>query len=184
MSISFQVDEEGLSHQFPMPEAPGPEALVDENEIRAEQAKSWPPEFQENFSDSSAIQVRPVEPMDLMHPAAKEPQQMVWMKTRERLPDDPRVRRPSALTMVNRNTTPILMFAAIILNYNRRHGYASAKNHDPRSTNITHNAKTSGSRIPQDATQKQISRIQDPRISRKTKTSESKIIKIPSKNTI
>jgi acyl-CoA thioesterase-2 len=91
MSISFQVDEEGLSHQFAMPEAPGPEALVDENEIRAEQAKSWPPEYQENFSDSSAIQVRPVEPMDLMHPAAKEPQQMVWMKTRERLPDDPRI---------------------------------------------------------------------------------------------
>jgi acyl-CoA thioesterase-2 len=26
-----------------------------------------------------------------MHPAAKEPQQMVWMKTRERLPDDPRI---------------------------------------------------------------------------------------------
>ena len=91
MSISFQVEEEGLSHQFPMPAAPDPQELIDENEIRKEQAKHWPPEFQESFSDSSAIQVRPVEPMDLMHPAAKEPQQMVWMKTRERLPDNQRI---------------------------------------------------------------------------------------------
>ena len=91
MSISFQLDEEGLSHQFPMPEAPAPDALMDENEIRQEQSKSWPAEFQENYSNSSAIQVRPVDPLDLMHPVAKEGQQMVWMKTRERLPDDQRL---------------------------------------------------------------------------------------------
>ncbi len=91
MSISFQVDEQGLTHQFAVPDAPAPETLLDEDEIRREQAKNWPPEFQENYSNSSAIQIRPVDPVDLMHPQARDPQQMVWMKTRERLPDNQRL---------------------------------------------------------------------------------------------
>lgn len=91
MSISFQVQEPGLNHQFPKPDAPDPDDLIDEDEIRREQAKNWPPEFQENYSNSSAIQIRPVDPLDLMHPQAKDPQQMVWMKTREQLPDDQRL---------------------------------------------------------------------------------------------
>src|SRR5690554_650609 len=32
-SMSFQVAEEGLSHQFPMPEAPAPETLKSEQEL-------------------------------------------------------------------------------------------------------------------------------------------------------
>jgi len=91
MSISFQVDEEGLDHQFPSPKAPAPQDLLDENEIREAQSKNWPREFRENYSTSSAIQIRPVDPIDLMHPEPRAPMQMVWMKTREQLPDDRRV---------------------------------------------------------------------------------------------
>jgi acyl-CoA thioesterase II len=91
MSISFQVAEAGLNHQFPMPQAPGPEELVDEEELRAQQAKDWPEEFQSSFSTSSAIQMRPVDPLDLLHPEAGPPQQMCWMKTREKLPDGQRL---------------------------------------------------------------------------------------------
>ncbi len=91
MSISFQVAEEGLAHQFPMPDLPGPETLRDENELQAEQAEDWPKEYQDSFSMTSAIQIRPVEPLDLMHPQATPPIQNCWMKTRESLPDDPRL---------------------------------------------------------------------------------------------
>ncbi|MGK0224373.1 MAG: acyl-CoA thioesterase-2 [Limisphaerales bacterium] len=91
MSISFQVAEEGLSHQFEMPDAPDPETLRDEDELRQEQAKNWPKEFQENYSFSSAIQMRPVDPIDIMHPTSSAPRQLGWMKTREKLPDDPRL---------------------------------------------------------------------------------------------
>ena len=91
MSISFQLDEGGLSHQFPMPDVPGPEQLRDEDQIRAEQAKEWPPEYQDSFSTTSAIQMRPVRPLDLLHPEKTEPIQNCWMKTRETLPDDPRL---------------------------------------------------------------------------------------------
>lgn len=91
MSISFQVAEEGMSHQFEMPEVPGPETLIDEDELRRQQAKSWPSEFQENFNFSSAIQLRQVDPVDLLNPKPGSPRQSCWMKTREQLPDDPRL---------------------------------------------------------------------------------------------
>ena len=91
MSISFQVEEGGLSHQFPMPDAPDPESLPDEDELRAEQAKDWPAEFAESFSQSSAIQMRQVDPIDIMHPEVRAPQQMCWMRSREHLPDDQRL---------------------------------------------------------------------------------------------
>ena len=91
MSISFQVDEGGLSHQFDMPEVPGPDSLPTEDELRREQAKSWPKEFQESFSGSSAIQVKPVDPVDLLYPEPAQAIQRCWMRCGEVLPDDPRI---------------------------------------------------------------------------------------------
>ena len=58
----FQVDEDGLNHQFDMPEAPGPDSLPTEAELGQEQAKSWPAELQDSFSGSLAIEVKPIDP--------------------------------------------------------------------------------------------------------------------------
>lgn len=91
MSISFQVDEGGLSHQFDMPKVPAPDSLPAEDELRREQAKSWPKEFQESFSGSSAIQVKPVDPVDLLNPEPAQAMQRCWMRCGEALPDDPRI---------------------------------------------------------------------------------------------
>ena len=91
MSISFQVDEGGLSHQFDMPKVPEPDSLPTEDELRREQAKSWPKEFQESFSGSSAIQVKPVDPVDLLNPEPAQAMQRCWMRCGEALPDDPRI---------------------------------------------------------------------------------------------
>ena len=91
MSISFQVDEGGLSHQFDMPKVPAPDSLPTEDELRREQAKSWPKEFQESFSGSSAIQVKPVDPVDLLNPEPAQAMQRCWMRCGEALPDDPRI---------------------------------------------------------------------------------------------
>ncbi len=91
MSISFQVLEQGLSHQFQMPDAPDPESLPDEDELRAIQAKDWPAEFRDSYSTSSAIQIRQIDPLDLLHPQVSAPNQMCWMKTREVLPDGQRL---------------------------------------------------------------------------------------------
>src|SRR5512139_1988470 len=45
MSISFQVPEDGMSHQFDMPEAPDPETLPDERALREQWIAAFP-EFQ------------------------------------------------------------------------------------------------------------------------------------------
>lgn len=91
MSISFQVPEEGLSHQVPMPVAPEPDSLPDEEDLRATQAADWPAEMSAMFERSSAIQIRHVDPQDLLHPQPAEPKQICWMRSREALPDDPRL---------------------------------------------------------------------------------------------
>jgi acyl-CoA thioesterase-2 len=91
MSISFQVDEGGLNHQFDMPDVPGPDDLQTEDEIRQVQSKNWPKEFQDSFSGSSAIQVKPIEPIDLLNPKPAEPVQRCWVRCGDKLPDDPRI---------------------------------------------------------------------------------------------
>jgi len=95
MSISFQSLEPGLDHQFPMPDVPDPEDLLDEEELRREQMQTWPDALREAHGDSfglsSAIQMRHIEPLDLLHPASSAPQQSCWMRAREVLPDDPRL---------------------------------------------------------------------------------------------
>ncbi len=91
MLISFQVAEDGFTHQFPMPMAPAPDELLDEDELRREQSKSWPEELRDSYSTSSAIQIRQVDPVDMLNPIPTDASQLCWMKTREELPDDPRL---------------------------------------------------------------------------------------------
>jgi acyl-CoA thioesterase-2 len=91
MSISFQVHEDGFDHQFEMPEAPAPEDLADERELRAQWAAKLPPEQAEGFTRDRPIDMRPVDPMDIFAPEQRPPRQMCWMKARDPLPDDPRL---------------------------------------------------------------------------------------------
>jgi len=91
MAISFQIAEEGLSHQFEMPDVPPPETLEDEVALRKKVAKSMPKEFGEYFTRERPIEMRPVEPDDFMKPTKRPPQQSCWMKARDALPDDPRL---------------------------------------------------------------------------------------------
>ena len=88
MSISFQLQEEGLSHQASPPDVPPPEALRDERELREEQALSLPEDQREHFLRERPIAFRPVEPWIPGDPQVREPVQHAWMKLREPLPDD------------------------------------------------------------------------------------------------
>ncbi|MGI9327020.1 MAG: acyl-CoA thioesterase II [Pseudomonadales bacterium] len=91
MSISFQLIEDGLSHQVQMPDVPLPEELRDERELRAEQAEQLPAEFRESFLRERPIELRPIDPQDLLEPRKRPPQQYCWMKIRDPLPEDPRL---------------------------------------------------------------------------------------------
>ena len=91
MSISFHLGEEGFDHQMPMPEAPLPDTLRDERELRQEWLSQLPEDQVESFNHDRPIDIRPVNPVDIFHPEKRPPHQMCWMKSRDRLPDDPRL---------------------------------------------------------------------------------------------
>ncbi|MBH79550.1 MAG: acyl-CoA thioesterase II [Gammaproteobacteria bacterium] len=91
MSISFQINEEGLTHQMQMPQAPPPEELPDEQELRKRWIKELPPEHASAFDRERPIEVRPIDPQDLIHPEERPPHAMSWMKAREPLPDNQRL---------------------------------------------------------------------------------------------
>ncbi len=91
MSISFQIDETGLTHQMPMPEAPRPDELADEQELRKQWVSELPEEYAETFSRLRPLEVRPINPQNILNPESRPPHAMCWMKAREPLPDDRRL---------------------------------------------------------------------------------------------
>ncbi|MCR9278526.1 MAG: acyl-CoA thioesterase II [Pseudomonadaceae bacterium] len=91
MLISFQVQEEGLTHQIEMPDVPAPEDLKTEDELRMDIIDQVPEEFRSHFTRNRPIEVRPIDPGDILNPEVRQPMQMCWMKAREPLPDDQRI---------------------------------------------------------------------------------------------
>ena len=95
MLASFQLPEGGLSHQATMPEAPAPETLLSarkaarqdsEQEGMGQRAERVSPRLR-------AIEVCPVEPHSMTHPAPRDPRLMTWIRAGAPLGDDPDVHR-------------------------------------------------------------------------------------------
>ena len=91
MSISFQIVEPGLTHQFDMPEVPAPETLPDEQELRARWLEEFPQYRNDGWDRERPIEVRPVDAVNIFRPEPGPPLQRAWMRCRDRLPDDPRL---------------------------------------------------------------------------------------------
>lgn len=85
MSTSFHVDEEGLSHQFPMPDVPDPESL-DTLAVRLEPYRE---NLGEWFSRPHPIDQRHIGALPFGQGAGKDPVQRLWIRTDGTLPDDP-----------------------------------------------------------------------------------------------
>lgn len=88
MSVSFQVAETGFEHQMDAPVVPPPEALASEDETRRRVADHVPPEYREHFLRPRPIELRPVDPHDLVNPGKRPPHQAVWVRATGGLPDD------------------------------------------------------------------------------------------------
>jgi acyl-CoA thioesterase-2 len=87
MSVSFQIPEQGLEHQFPMPNVPGPDELAPEHERRAAQAQLLPEIARDWLLKPRPIEVRPVEEQDPVNPSKRAPVQHVWFRANSALPD-------------------------------------------------------------------------------------------------
>jgi len=96
MLASFHVQEDGHVHQTPMPEVPAPETLASNDVLRRQwidEMDRVPESLRESVSRGIALDVRPVDPRNMLDPDRRAPQQEMWFKTRTAIPDDPEMHR-------------------------------------------------------------------------------------------
>ncbi|HEU0066733.1 MAG TPA: acyl-CoA thioesterase II [Sphingomonas sp.] len=80
LSASFQMPEDGLSHQATMPDVPAPEDLRSERDLRAEMADRIPAKFQRLMLRARPIEIRPVSPRNWLVPDKRPPEQASWFR--------------------------------------------------------------------------------------------------------
>ncbi len=87
MSASFHTGEDGFDHQIEMPDAPPPEGLKSMHELRAEIADQLPADMSRWLSRERPIELRPINPRDHLNPSKLAPNQSVWVRATDALPD-------------------------------------------------------------------------------------------------
>lgn len=97
-SLSFQLYEEGLSHQFSMPQVTPPEQLEEDQDFRRRlMGGSQHAEDTDNATPIERYPVNPRNPEDL---SPTEPQQDIWFRVPYDIGDDP-VRHQTLLTYIS-----------------------------------------------------------------------------------
>lgn len=91
MIASFQVEEEGLSHQEEMPDVPGPEGLRTDAEI-APELTHLPEPFRQFMARPRGVELKRVS-LDPLYGKKTEPTQHMWFKLMAPSPSDPGVAR-------------------------------------------------------------------------------------------
>ena len=83
LAATFQTPEDGLQHQFDMPDAPPPEGLLNEEQLRAAAGQNnewsrriWP------------VEVRPIDPVPHGDMTPRDTRNSVWFKARQSVGDD------------------------------------------------------------------------------------------------
>lgn len=80
LAASFQDEEEGWSHQHDMPETPGPETLPSREEASAALASRLPEKHRANLLRVRAIDVREVDPNDMVNPKKVSDYNRNWFR--------------------------------------------------------------------------------------------------------
>lgn len=96
MLASFHIEEDGYVHQAPMPAAPDPATLTSNDVLRRQwinEVDRVPETLRESVGREIALDVRPVQPRNMLDPDKRPPQQQVWFKTRTAVADDPALHR-------------------------------------------------------------------------------------------
>jgi acyl-CoA thioesterase II len=88
MSASFQLDEPGFDHQIRMPDAPAPETLLGEKEIKETYLARAPEPIRKYWERERAIEIRPVSLTHYFSNTKLDPRQDVWVRANGPVPDD------------------------------------------------------------------------------------------------
>ncbi|OEG75411.1 acyl-CoA thioesterase II [Shewanella colwelliana] len=88
MTCSFQRHEEGFNHQSQMPEVPGPDGLLNQQELAMTLRNKVPAKVLEKFMADSPLEMRLVNPSDPFAPKESEPKRYVWIRANGSIPSD------------------------------------------------------------------------------------------------
>jgi acyl-CoA thioesterase-2 len=92
MAASFQVIEEGLEHQMPMPEVPAPEQLPDAGRPPLALLERMPERLRRFLEQPRPFEFRLAEPLDFLQ-SSLSASRKVWFRAVDRLPQDERLHR-------------------------------------------------------------------------------------------
>ena len=94
MTASFQVVEEGLDHQFDMPDVPPPEKLPDMLEVLRPMVDRLPERVKRFVEKPRPFEFRMVQPFpNLIEPGKHPPARQVWFRLPDRIPDEESLHR-------------------------------------------------------------------------------------------
>jgi acyl-CoA thioesterase-2 len=91
LMVSFHNDEDGLTHQAPMPDVPPPEKLASEAEVKAKFLSTMPEAVQRYYKSERPIELRPVEYGRYLGQKSETGNFNVWIRATGKLPDDPAI---------------------------------------------------------------------------------------------
>lgn len=87
MACSFQVEEKGFDHQSAMPDAPAPDALVDDVARLDTDLKDLPAQMKQ-WMRERPFEMRAVDAVNFLHPKPAPPTQLVWFRAKGDVGDD------------------------------------------------------------------------------------------------
>lgn len=93
LSASFQVFEDGLEHQFEMPDVPAPETLMSDEDMKNTFLHLAPEPVKKYFERERPIELKP---LSFKHYVSREklpPEQKIWFRANNPLPDDQNIHR-------------------------------------------------------------------------------------------
>jgi acyl-CoA thioesterase-2 len=91
LMVSFHNDEEGLTHQTPMPQVPPPEDLPSEAQIKATILPTMPEAVRRYYESERPIELRPVQYDRYLGKKYQDGKFNVWIRATGKLPDDPAI---------------------------------------------------------------------------------------------
>ncbi len=91
MEVSFHGAEEGLTHQFAMPDVPKPDELPSDTEIRDRALSLMPNPVRRYYERERPIELRPVEYGRYLGEKVEGGRFHMWIRATGRLPDEPAI---------------------------------------------------------------------------------------------
>lgn len=88
MTCSYQTVEEGFEHQATMPDVPGPEGLMNQQELAMTMRDKVPAFVLEKFMADAPIEMRLVTPLNPISPTETEPVRHVWIRANGKVSRD------------------------------------------------------------------------------------------------